>query len=437
MAKLITNHDPFHLHKTLGLLVLLNFVYRLVLMVRYGNCFPYSTSTTSINFHHYFDIASVLWHAGLSWSSLLLPLPEKRNFNSPMIWREFRWHSIIFATRSILATLMSLLNLWPTHFVTNYAVKFALVMGTCKAADMATQHHGSNTQRTTNAMAYPSWLSLELEQRIKLNYSMAQMGATISCFAEDATYSFLPLYAIQGAAFLMTLRRKHLWPIQSTRSVHFGYQLQLCAAYLPSITCFLAGLSLFLQYVLQKSQDPHSSSFQQLQEEQEPQLEVLKERLAKIFLLGAIHLIAGHLRIDRRMSKATTWGIAILIWNWFVLYSPSSFKVLLWFHTHPAGIAYVVFSHVNEYQRVFRHYSPIWLGHAKHSWIHPIGEDSQKQQQQQPVKPVPQERPTKPLVQDLVDYDMWVYFTRPQRFVMVLCALVWSYTREGKIVVSN
>jgi hypothetical protein len=42
-------------------------------------------------------------HAGLSWSSLLFHIPAKRNKSNPMIWPEFRWHSICFACRSFVA----------------------------------------------------------------------------------------------------------------------------------------------------------------------------------------------------------------------------------------------------------------------------------------------------------------------------------------------
>ena len=39
MAKLITHHDPFHAHKILGLLVLLNMAYRLALYLWRGYAF--------------------------------------------------------------------------------------------------------------------------------------------------------------------------------------------------------------------------------------------------------------------------------------------------------------------------------------------------------------------------------------------------------------
>ena len=401
MAKLFTSHDPFHVHKLLGLTALLNFAYRLVLILLRGHAFcQVQASSADDNDERilscssekelYFDIACVVAHAFLSWTSLLLPLPLKRNFKSPMIWREFRWHSIIFASRSVIGTIISILGLWPKQLALNYLAKLALVMGTCHAAEYATQKCGDKEKRTTNAMAYPDYVSESMQQKIKLNYSMAQMSATISCITEDPTLSFLSLYAIQGAAFLMTLRRKN---ILSTRSVHFVYQLQLCAAYLPT----LAGVLNLIKNVY-GGQPVHSDQL---------------DRWAKIFLLGGIHLFAGYLRIDRRVSKLVTWGISLLIWTIFMKFSVF-YDALLWFHTHPTGIAYVIFSHINEYQRVFRHYMPIFAGKAAACGTDPDEKKQEKQQHQS-------------LVQDMKEYDMLEYPDRRQRFMMVFCALVATH----------
>jgi hypothetical protein len=148
MAYLITHHDPYHVHKIVGLLCLLHFVYRFFMIVLHGTAFPDSESCRS-------QAACVLVHAVLSWSALLLPLPEKRNFNSPMIWPEFRLHSITFATRHVVATAVTLLGLWPESVVADVAVKTALVVCTVLAARVVTTKYGDREKRTTNAMPYP------------------------------------------------------------------------------------------------------------------------------------------------------------------------------------------------------------------------------------------------------------------------------------------
>ena len=82
MAKLFTHHDRYHVHKILGLLVLLHYIYRFALLYRYGDAFPSSAAVKSPLIA---DSAGVFLHGLLSWSSLLLPLPTKRNFNAPMV----------------------------------------------------------------------------------------------------------------------------------------------------------------------------------------------------------------------------------------------------------------------------------------------------------------------------------------------------------------
>ena len=114
IAKLITKHDPFHIHKILGVLVLLHYAYRFVLLFR------------------------------LSWSSLLLPLPSKRNFSEPMIWPEFRLHSIVFATRHIVTSILSFI---PRQ--ANFFQKEQKTHGTIADVCRITTCRGSLETRTT------------------------------------------------------------------------------------------------------------------------------------------------------------------------------------------------------------------------------------------------------------------------------------------------
>ena len=159
MAKLITHHDPFHIHKLLGVLVLIHFVYRFlyaallrgyvfcsVAAVNEGVCSPQQV---------HWDAACIVLHGLLSWSSLLLPLPAKRNFSSPMIWIEFRFHSITFASRAVIGSLISLYGLWPQQsLLLNLMAKLGLILGTCYTADYITAHYGCTEQRTVRYTVY-------------------------------------------------------------------------------------------------------------------------------------------------------------------------------------------------------------------------------------------------------------------------------------------
>jgi hypothetical protein len=242
MANLITSHDPYHVHKILGLLVLISYIYRYYLVFTTGSAFPNQRSISV------FAICSVVPHGLLSWSSLLLPLPKTRNFNSPMIWPEFRLHSILFATRHMLCTVASLASLWPNNYSDNIdiakmikdgVVRAIIIMGTVHTASLITAHYGDFDKRTTNSMPYPPEITPAQQSIIKKWYSLSQFGATISCLMNDASINFAPLLAIQMAPLLMTLVRKGKI---STWTYHRVYSLSLFLGYV--VVCIRL-LSLF------------------------------------------------------------------------------------------------------------------------------------------------------------------------------------------------
>jgi hypothetical protein len=215
MAHLFTNHDKYHIHKTLGFLAVFNFILRFYYAIVYGTSFPEFENKI-------FSCSSVLIHGLLPLASLSIHLPEKRNFTSPMIWREFRLHSILFSCRHVILTIITLLKLWPTqldYFKNKYIyallyesfIKYIFIVSCIKIASIITAKYGDIENRTTNAMPYPNNLNDNEIQKIKLEYAKKQFGATImAVFSGDLspTLNFAPLYAIQSAAFMMTLVRK-------------------------------------------------------------------------------------------------------------------------------------------------------------------------------------------------------------------------------------
>jgi hypothetical protein len=215
MAHLFTNHDKYHIHKTLGFLAVANFILRFYYAIVYGTSFPpFETKV--------FSCSSVLIHALLPIASLSIPLPEKRNFTSPMIWKEFRLHSILFSCRHSILTIITLLELWPTQLeifknykfyalVTEALLKYIAIISCIKIASIITAKYGDAEKRTTNAMPYPEHVTEYEIQKIKYEYAKKQFGATImAVFSGElsASLNFAPLYAIQSAPFMMTLVRK-------------------------------------------------------------------------------------------------------------------------------------------------------------------------------------------------------------------------------------
>lgn len=90
MAHLFTHHDKYHIHALLGLAVLLHFLFRFGMLVVYGDAFVNEKMLL-------FNVLTVLMHSALPLSALPLPIPQARNFSAPMIWQEFRLHSLAFA----------------------------------------------------------------------------------------------------------------------------------------------------------------------------------------------------------------------------------------------------------------------------------------------------------------------------------------------------
>lgn len=215
MAYLFTHHDKFHIHKTLGFFAVFNFILRFYYAIVYGTSFPSFESK-------FFSCSSVLIHALLPIASLSIPLPEKRNFTSPMIWKEFRLHSILFSCRHAFLTIITLLNLWPSQLeifknykfyalVTEALLKYIAIVSCIKIASIITAKYGDAEKRTTNAMPYPEHVKEYEIQKIKYEYAKKQFGATImAVFSGElsASLNFAPLYAIQSAPFMMTLVRK-------------------------------------------------------------------------------------------------------------------------------------------------------------------------------------------------------------------------------------
>jgi hypothetical protein len=202
MAKLLTHHDPLHAHALLGALALAHYVIRWTLILCTGSAFLDKEPT-------WFRIAGVSIHVLLPLVSLILPVPRKRNLSKPMIWPEFRLHSLLFASRHVIACAIATFypNMSETIFL---CIGVILHQGTMAAASYVTTCIGDVNLRTTNAMPYPK-SSLETEvTHTRAMYREAQFLASAMMHCRNPTLCFMPLLAIQIAPFLMTLVRKNL-----------------------------------------------------------------------------------------------------------------------------------------------------------------------------------------------------------------------------------
>jgi hypothetical protein len=119
-----------------------------------------------------------------------------------MIWPEFRAHSVLFATRSLISMILTLKE------VSTPLTRLVNVMATIALADLATKVY-KVTATTMRDMPFPDWVSQTARDRINFYYSFSQVLATAGLlFSPSMERALFVLFPIQIAAFLMTLVRK-------------------------------------------------------------------------------------------------------------------------------------------------------------------------------------------------------------------------------------
>lgn len=204
--RLFTHEDSsfLHIHKILGILTLGSFVYRSIQTFKYGEM--------------QWDPSTPLWiciHAALHLTSFQFALPNRRNRVYNIIWPEMRWHTMIFAYRSIITMIF----LWmaSTNRISSYLADLSrgpIIILTMMCADVVTHYYkkqGSTGKddSTMRGNPYPSYISPSVQRVINLAYSFSQVMATmviLSSRSIDAV--FILLLPIQIAPFLMTLVKK-------------------------------------------------------------------------------------------------------------------------------------------------------------------------------------------------------------------------------------
>lgn len=202
--KLITKEDNSHIHKIFGTISLCNYIYRFGLLFLYGNMYlksPYS-------------LYLILLHGILSISSLIFHIPKIRNPGSPMIYPEFRLHSIVFALRSVLCCILAYNNFHPIF-------KIFICILTIISADIITYYYKDGS--TMRNMPFNENITKHDQNMITNMYSNSQISATLFMLG-NMTTAFTPMFAIQIAAFLMTLVRKN---IIKANTWHIVYALSL------------------------------------------------------------------------------------------------------------------------------------------------------------------------------------------------------------------
>jgi len=229
--KLVTKEDPNHLHKFLGIICLTNFAYQ------YGHIWLYGHTDLS----HNRGLWLVFAHGALSVSSMIFHIPAIRNRTAPMIYPEFRLHSILFAIRSVVCFYLA-------YYEFGVLYKMAACMITMHLADIATDVCRPSAAETTTMrnMPFDKEVNESVQHEIIAFHSKMQVAATLYMLG-NTDCAFMPLGPIQLSAFMMTLVRKNI--ITST-VWHRVYSLLLMA----NIACYYsAPMSYVLPHLIHRS----------------------------------------------------------------------------------------------------------------------------------------------------------------------------------------
>lgn len=231
LKKLFTREDAHyhHMHKILGFSVLCNFFYRLCNM---------NTHTLGFNVDDDYYIWTIVLHAILHVSSFQFVISPKRNATYNIIWPEMRWHSLIFAYRSLFIMLMFRFMDAANDMFVFY--RFGIVILTMLAADTVTYLiPPSNNTTTMRGNPFPQGTGSIIINSINLFYSISQIFATLHIlFAPTPFYVFLTLIPIQTAPFGMTLQRKGFisqygWHVSYTAAILTNYIYSAIYIYEP------------------------------------------------------------------------------------------------------------------------------------------------------------------------------------------------------------
>jgi hypothetical protein len=195
--QLITHEDPMHVHKTLGILCLCSYIFRLEQIGRRDMGFAQFAHLT---------IPTILLHLSLNLTALVFKIPHRRISSGYRIWPEYRLHSLVFLSRSLAVMLLYWYEqTYRMEQTPLYDVSLAIVIFGMLAADYASytqRHYASSTIRDLDAAPF-----------VKFFFSLAQFGVTANIlYGLRHRYSMLMLsvIVIQFNAFMMTIRRKNL-----------------------------------------------------------------------------------------------------------------------------------------------------------------------------------------------------------------------------------
>jgi len=207
LKKLASHEDPYHLHKTLGILSVCSFVYRYGVM--YNRTGTLGFNGTSFDWH------TMGVHLFLAASSMIFrSIPLNRIADKPMnIYEEYRQHAIVFTARCYSVFAVAVLwSSWfpdktmPVWFMPSVVAVHHLL------ADFVTYRHGdgntavrSNTDKLTDTSLF-----IRTVTKFYSFYQFLAIGSHILPNDRLPDLAYNAIIAIASSAFMMTLYKKRI-----------------------------------------------------------------------------------------------------------------------------------------------------------------------------------------------------------------------------------
>jgi hypothetical protein len=202
MAKLFSSQDPAHVHAIVGVACLVHIIGRI------AGTLLFSWENMGFNGSVY-NLACIVLHVGPNVTSFLFRnVPQRKplatSATAMAIWKEYRWHSLIFAIRSWCCLLLSWIEQYngPTQYAK--VLRCVIVLLALYFAKYASAHNPQETTSIRGAYNSPG-LRFFLSGAQFMATSDILLGGADTCFT-----NFVALAVIQLNAFNMTLQKKKI-----------------------------------------------------------------------------------------------------------------------------------------------------------------------------------------------------------------------------------
>lgn len=201
VRKLFTPEDKYYIHKFLGSLALISFIYR------YFYVLP-TTGRLMIE-NDIFSYLTLFIHMLLSSSAFIFHvLPKRITENALIIYKEYQIHAVIFTSRAVFVSIFGLLMHHLPFWIQQLTLLLViLIIHLC--VDYVTNKYGTpGVTAVRNENTETGYRKMGL--RVYSFYQFAALGSHLVVDPNLKDLGFNAIIAIQSSAFLMTLKRKNI-----------------------------------------------------------------------------------------------------------------------------------------------------------------------------------------------------------------------------------